>query len=251
MENVRFFGTYRVPKDKTKTMTLAALRLGYRGIDCAELYRNEKFVMEAVLEFLDERKDVTRDDLFITTKIRKFSPEDVNERVSIFKKIDCLLIHFPTTEYVETWKALNEYVKNNNLNIKHLGVSNFKTEHLEAISSLPYSIYCNQIEITPFWKRNDIVLYCKKNNIKITSHSPLVKGEKKDNSVLQRLSVKYNCSWANILLAFCFQQNYIPLPRSCNEEHLKENLTIPTLDWIDIQSLENLDEQFATHPQYK
>lgn len=243
-------GTYRVPKDKAFEVVLSALQLGYRRIDCAELYRNEKQVASAINVFCEEKK-IDRKEILVTSKIRFFSEETVKDRLKIFGELYCLLIHFPTEGYLETWNKLNEFVKTNNLPILNLGVSNFKEEHLLSLLSSEHIPYCNQIEASPFWNRNDIVKLCKQMGIKITAHSPLVKTEKKDHPVLVSLSTKYSCSWAQILLAYSFQKELFPIARSCNVEHLKDNLILPVLDWKDVSVLDGLDEQYATHPQYK
>jgi len=250
-DTCRTFGTYRVPKDKAFTTTLNALRLGYRGIDCAELYRNENFVASALKTFLEESK-TDRNEIFLTTKIRKFTPENVNDRIKIFGEIDCLLVHFPTEDFVDNWIALNNYVRDNNLPIRFLGVSNFKVCHLQSLIDSKAPIpYCNQIEASPFWNRDDIATFCKNIGVKITAHSPLVKSEKKEHPILSSIAEKYKCSWAQVLIAYSLQKEFVPIVRSCDVEHLKENLSFPTLDWTDMNILDGLDEQYATHIQYK
>lgn len=250
MSSIPQIGTYRVPKDKAYDVVLSALRLGYRRIDCAELYRNEKQVANAINVFCEETK-TNRNDILVTSKIRFFSEEAVKDRLQIFGQLYCLLIHFPTEGYLTTWNSLNEFVRKNNLPISNLGVSNFREEHLLSLLESSYVPYCNQIEASPFWNRSDVIKLCKQMGIKITAHSPLVKTEKKEHPVIVSLASKYECSWAQILLAYSFQKELIPIARSCNAEHLKENLTLPVLDWKDVSILDGLDEQYATHPQYK
>lgn len=265
-------GTYCVEKECTENVVYECLKSGVSAIDTAELYKNETEVMSALKRYMNEynRK---RSEFFIVTKIflrqkkekedeskeireeeKKLIIEKIHARLEIFEEIDCLLLHFPTVRFLSIWNFMHSYIRSNSLPIRHLGVSNFKVWHLEELlntnSPLPF---CNQIEASPFWNRDDIVAFCQKHNILITAHSPLAKGRKAENQILQQIAQKHSCSWAQVMLAFLFNKGYYPIFRSKNKDHVEENLKLPTLSWEDMNLLESISKEeppFATHQQY-
>jgi methylglyoxal/glyoxal reductase len=254
------FGTYRL-HDNTYNSVIEAIKSGYTHIDTAPLYRNESIVGDAI-----KNSGVCREKLFITTKISRNELKSNDIRKSIQRSlidlkvdyIDLLLLHEPI-DFLNNWEILSEYFKTEGKGIiKNIGVSNYKVEHLEHILNNEDGVkiikpYCNQIELNPFIHRNDISDYCNKNKIKIVAHSPLAKGEKLNNKTLLYLESKYSISPAKLMLQWNTENNNIIIPRSKNVKHIKDNLVnynLANLDKDDIDLLNNLDEQYSTHPKY-
>nr|QBK88421.1 MAG: aldo/keto reductase family protein [Mimivirus LCMiAC01] len=271
------FGTYRLDNETTYKMVKEALKLGYRHIDTAQLYRNEESVGKAINDIInDKSNNIRREDIFITTKI--WLSNIKNGRKGIIKSImnslaklnvsyiDLLLIHKPVNKKVlESWSVLediyNGKIKGLNGNIKRIGVSNFNIKHLQIIMKssnkcehrerVPVKPYANQVEITPFCKQKEIVDFCEKNNIKIISHSSLTKGHMFHHILLNELEEKYKRSSAQILLKWAILKRYCVLPRTSNKEHLKENFNLNfCIDSKDIEKLDNINEFYSTHKIY-
>lgn len=257
-DNTLTFGTYRLDDHTAFNMIIEAVKLGVKSIDTAQLYRNEKSVGDALLYLKPDEEHMPK----ITTKIHrndiKAAAHDVCAIEKSFEKsiknlpfIDSVLLHSPEDGFVEAWKQLCA------LQCKYktfkIGVSNFGIVNLEAlkIAGLQAPAY-NQIEITPFNQCRDLSLYCTDNNIVITSHSCLTKGEKLENETLKRIANKYSCTSAQILIKWCLSKGYTPIARTSSLEHLQENINAHKilLNEDDLQQLSSLEEGFQTHPQY-
>lgn len=243
----QFFGCYRLkPGDETYTSVSCALKVGYRAIDTASLYKNEEDVGRAVRDFAIER-----DSIFIQTKIwdadQGYHSTITALRSSLkrlgFHYVDSLLIHSPRkgrASRQETWKAMS-YLRDIGL-VRHIGVSNFGKEHIEEI--LPYGLpFVNQIDCSPFNQRLDLIQYCKDRGILIQAYSPLTRGMRLQHPVLLDIAKKYGSSPAKILLAFSNQICHSFAVKSCNAEHIKENYGgRPLLSEADMNALRQLEE---------
>lgn len=247
-------GTYRLDPATTYKIVSEGLKMGYRHIDTAALYRNEESVRKAI-----ENSRISRDDIFVTTKITKRDIEKRNVRdgflASLHKlgSIDLILLHCPTKEWKEGWKQLIE-LKREGL-VRYIGVSNFSAPHLlELISELRKLPYCNQIELTPFLPRDDIQKLCTQNNIRVVSHSSLTKGYALHKKILDPISTETGLTKAQILLAWNLQKNVVILPCTTNIKHLQENYeTIHKKDKLTDQHMDLMDrikDRVATHPQW-
>jgi diketogulonate reductase-like aldo/keto reductase len=249
------FGTYRLG-DKTYTSLEHAFISGYRSIDTASLYKNEHFIGQ----YLNENQ-INRDELWITSKLNPKIFINTNDDIikSINKTLedlntkylDLYLIHCPKEEHIiKCWDILESYYKQGIF--KHIGVSNFDINHIEIIknfSTIP--IYTNQIELSPFIKRPKLINYMNDNNIIISAHSSLAKGEKFSDITIQNISKKYNKTPAQIMLKWALINNYYIMPRSSNEQHIKENLLLDfEINDEDINELNNINITHITHPQY-
>lgn len=237
------FGTYKLDSKTAYHMVRLALSKGYRTIDTATLYNNEEAVGKAVNLSGIERKEI-----FLITKVQK--SDIMNNRIkqavlaSIQKlgKIDLVLLHVPTLNYIQAWRVLQE-IKQWPC-IGDVGVSNFDINMLQNLYPKPKY---NQIEITPFYTRNVLVDYCKLHNITILAHTPLTKGIKLGHSVLHDIASKYDITPAQVMISWSVQQGFIPLVRTSNYDHLLENRETVKLDDEDISILNGLDEHFMTH----
>ena len=246
------FGTYRLHK-KTHDSVVNAIKIGYRHIDTAPLYKNEAEVGTTLSECGVDRKHI-----FVTTKISRKELETnklVESICDSLKKIntdyiDLLLLHEPI-DFEKNWGILCDYYETKGRGVvRNIGVSNFNKTQINTISGR-HIPYCNQIELNPFLHRDDLVESCRQKNIKIVAHSPLAKGEKMDNKILNDVAEKYDISPAQAMLKWNYEQGNIVIPRSSNPEHIKENFSflnrhIPKI----FNELNSIDLQYSTHQKY-
>jgi diketogulonate reductase-like aldo/keto reductase len=251
------FGTYQVTKtDITKILPIV-LQHGYVHLDCAHLYKNQKNIGNVLSQ--EDFKNI-RSKIWITSKIDLFSIADRKVETCMAQilsdlntpYLDLVLLHAPSTpeNNLAAWMVLEQFKKMGK--IKNIGVSNYKESDLDALLQETKSIpYTNQLEVTPFITRDKLINYCNEKNILISAHSPLTKGYKLNNPHLVDIAKKYNSTPAQILIQWSKQKKYIVLPRSKQPEHIKENFNINfTISDSDIKSLDNLNENYATHSKY-
>lgn len=256
-------GTYKLKNgDDTYEIIKQALQLGYRHIDTASLYCNEKSVGRAIKD-----SGVPREEIFITTKIQRFDIYKGEKKMikSVEKSfrnlqvdyIDQVLLHAPLEEKIEeSWKILEQIYQKNEGKIKHIGISNFNIGHVQRVLKVcQVKPYTNQVECSPFLLRSQLIDFCRTNSIKIVAHSSLTKGEKFDDPIITQMAQNYNTTPASILLLWGAAKGYTIIPRTSNTEHLVENLgcfdSSTDLTCADIETLDSLDShQFATHPKY-
>lgn len=213
------FGTYRVNDIETiKT----ALRVGYKHIDTAELYKNELLVKQAINEVCDK--------IYITTKISKKSiysekiKESWDERIKIFGTIDLMLLHVPSKNPLKDWSTMCELYARDSEYVKWIGVSNYEIDDLEKIKNCKFMPACNQIEISPFCTNAKLVKYCNDNNIKIIAHTCLTNATKFDNELLLEISSSLGITVQNLMLSWAQAQGYHVIPKSLSYSHMYENL---------------------------
>ena len=251
------FGTYRLG-DNTFNSLDNALKNGYRSIDTASLYKCEHLIGQYLKE-----NEINRSDIWITSKLNPkiMDKSEGDILASIYKTLsdlntnylDLFLIHCPNNENtnIKCWSIIEQLYKNGTF--RHIGVSNFSVEHLEEIknfSSTP--IYTNQIELSPFLKRPIVCDYMKKNNIIISAHSSLAKGEMFDNITIKNIANKYKKTPAQIMLKWGLNNNYHVMPRSSKNSHIIDNYNINfELNDDDMEELNNIDITHITHPKYK
>lgn len=246
------FGTYRLHKKTTDSVSYA-LKSGYRHIDTAPLYKNEAEVGAAL-----NRCGIERKQIFVTTKISRneLKTNSIEESIkNSFEKlnldyIDLLLLHEPI-DFENNWQLLCDYYETKGKGkIRNIGVSNFNEIQIEKICSKK-APYCNQIELNPFLHRDKIIEKCKEKNIRIVAHSPLAKGEKMDDKTLIKVSQKYSITPAQAMLNWNYEQGNIVIPRSSDNNHIEDNLDLNFQTQQSIfEELNNLDQQYSTHPKY-
>lgn len=230
------FGTWQLSGLGGRDSIQTALQAGYRLLDTAQVYNNEKEVGNAMLE-----SGITRQNIFITTKIRPSDSSQIEsliqERLELLKLeyIDLLLIHWPadnTRETVDMWQRFVE-AKQSKL-IKHIGVSNFGMELLEHITqqtSVAPSV--NQIEVNPLEYPRDLIEYCHNRGIVVQAYSPFGKGPLLENDQIESIAKKYDVSCAQLIIRWSIQHNLVPLPRSENPEHIVTNIDVFNFDITD------------------
>lgn len=240
-------GTFLLAPNDAYNSVLNALKLGYRMIDTANIYLNEKSVGRAIKDSGIDRKEI-----FVSTKLWPTEYTNPNAVEETLKRlgldyIDLLFIHQPTKNWEEGYKTLIKAYKEGK--IKSIGVSNFEGKYIEKLLKeydvIPQVMQC---ECHPFFAQDDTRIILNKHDIKLMAWYPL--GGKDNMSILSNkiittLSKKYNKSSAQIILRWHIQMGFIVIPGSKNIEHIKDNLNIfdfelSSDDIAKIDSLNNI-----------
>lgn len=243
------FGTYKSGDDEeTAKIIKNALNLGYKMIDTASFYNNEVGIGNGIKE-----SDIDRKDIFIVTKLWN-DDHGYDNTIEAFNKslnnlqvdyIDLYLIHWPNKLNAETWRAFEHLYETGK--VKAIGVCNFKVEHLEELKKTAKIMpMVNQVEIHPFSTKNNIINYCKDNNIKVVAWSPISRGRVLSNELMIDLSQKYKKSIVQIVLRWHMQKGVIPIPKSSNENRIRENIDIFDFEISseDMKAIDSLDEGY-------
>lgn len=240
-------GTWNLRGNECEKVVENAIKIGYRHIDTAQMYGNEKEVGKGI-----KNSGVDRNELFITTKL--CSPNTTyNSVISGVKEslknlqlnyLDLVLIHEPYASSLEMYKALEDLqVKGL---IKHIGVSNFNRKQMDNLlkncTILPYA---NQIENHIFYQREEYVKYLQSKGIKVVAWSPLCADITKitKNQTINEISQKHGKTPAQIALKFLLQRGIYIIPKSKDPKRLEENFNLNfTISEDDMNTLKGLDE---------
>ena len=248
------FGTYRLTGNEGIKSIEDALQIGYRHVDTAQVYDNEKEVGTAIM-----KSGINREEIFITTKI--FPPDFKNLIAAVegsLKKlktdyIDLLLLHWPSDD--ESNKQGIDYLNEaiNKGYTKSIGVSNFNLDQLsKAVAQAP--IICNQVEYHPYISQQKMLTYLRGNNMFLTAYSPLAKGKVIKDATLQEIARKYKRTTSQVVLRWLIQQGDIAvIPKASSTERIKENLNIFDFELTDEDMLEIFklsNEQRITNPAW-
>ena len=226
------FGTNVLQGQSGITAIETALKTGYRLIDTAQSYGNEEEVGQAVAD-----SGLSREDVFITTKIKEKnqgyqktidSLQDSLEKLQL-DQVDLALVHWPSRENfdlsIETWKALIDLREQGK--VKAIGVSNYTSDLIQRTMDASGVVPAvNQVEFHPFLFQKALMDYCQDNEILIESYCPIARADLVEKPVLQRLAEKYNKSPVQVILRWHLEHNLVPIPRSTDPDHIKENLEI-------------------------
>lgn len=224
-------GTWRMEGGTCRDAVSTALDLGYRHIDTAQAYGNERQVGQAI-----EHSDVDREDVFLTTKVwpmhrkRTDIVNSVNESLTKLgtEYVDLLLIHWPNplASTGEVMRTLSD-LQNDGLT-RHIGVSNFGVEQLEeARNEATVDVFTDQLQFHPFNPQEELLEYCRENDVLLTAYSPLAHGGAMHDHVLTELGKKYDKTPAQVALRWVTQQEkVVTIPKSTSEKHLKQNLDV-------------------------
>ena len=242
------FGVYQIPDyEECKKSVLNAFETGYRLIDTAASYFNEKAVGDAIKESGIDRKE-----LFITTKlwIQDAGYENAKKafEVSMNKLnidyLDLYLIHQPFGDYYGSWRAMEELYEQGK--IRAIGVCNFYPDRLyDLIIHNKIAPIINQIETHPFFQREDDNKLMKEYNIQIQSWGPFAEGRNYifNNETLKKIAKKYNKTSAQVILNWLIKRNVVAIPKSVHKERIIENFNIFDfeLDDNDMNEISKLD----------
>lgn len=231
-------GTWRLTGEDCRQAVRTALELGYRHLDTAQEYGNERQVGTAL-----RNSDIDRDAVFVTTKLgrRNRGYDDVRRSVeeSLAKLgtdyVDLLLIHWPnlTTPLGETLAAMNELVDAGK--VRHVGVSNFDLDKLaRARERSEHDILTNQVQYNPYWSQTELLDYCRIHDIALTAYSPLAHGGVLDDPILEGIAGRHGKTAAQVALRWLVQQpNVVTVPKATTREHLAENIDVFDFELTD------------------
>ena len=242
------YGVYLIPNDgETEKCVLEALKLGYRHIDTAHAYQNEKEVGSAV-----KKSGIPREEIFITSKlwIKEFGEgktllaiDKMLKRLDL-EYIDLILLHFPYEDYIGAYKDLEKAYKQGK--VKSIGISNFENEKFEELcEKAEIKPVLNQVELHPYFQQNELRKRMEKYNTKIEAWAPLCHSMTnlfKEETIL-KLSEKYKKTPAQIILRWDIQRGIITIPKSQNPERIKENISIFDFELTEgeIKEIDGLD----------
>ena len=231
-------GTWRMTGPTCRRAVSTALDLGYRRVDTAQAYGNEREVGAAI-----DVADVDREEVFLTTKLdagnRDHDAVLDSTRESLDKLrteyVDLLLIHQPNpiADLEETLGVMDELVDDGA--VEHIGVSNFDVERLHrAREHADAPILADQVQYHPFWEQTTLLDYCAINDVMLTAYSPLAHGGAVDDDVLRDIGARYGKTPAQVALRWLVQQeNVSTIPKSTSPEHLEANLEVFDFELTD------------------
>jgi 2,5-diketo-D-gluconate reductase A len=226
------FGVYQVPPEDTADAVSTALEIGYRHIDTAEMYGNEKGVGEAVA-----RAGLDRGEVFVTSKLNNgFHRRDDALRAfdqSLadlgFEYLDLFLIHWPLpgidVDYIETWKAMEEIYASGRC--RAIGVSNFQAHHLRRLfSQAEVRPAVNQIEVHPYLTQEELRAFDADHEVVTEAWSPIAQGKVLGDPVVQRVAERYSRTPAQVVLRWHVQRGDVVFPKSVSRERMQENFAL-------------------------
>ncbi|UXU68665.1 aldo/keto reductase [Mammaliicoccus sciuri] len=249
-------GVYKIEDADVERVVHTAIAAGYRAIDTAWFYKNEK-ALGAALKTLN----INREDLFITTKLwNDFQGYDAtikafNDSLESLQLtyIDMYLIHWPCPEdgfFIETYKALETLYKEGK--IKAIGVCNFKEHHLDKLLAETEIVPAvNQVEFHSLFNQKALQAYCESKGIKLMAWSPLMRGgEWLNNADLQSIADQYNKTVAQVIIKWHLQQGRLVIPKSQNDNRIRENFDVFDFELSD-EDLAKIDQLNTDERQFR
>jgi 2,5-diketo-D-gluconate reductase A len=252
------FGVFLVKPEDTAEAVTTALEVGYRHIDTAEMYGNEREVGEAIA-----KSGLSRGEVFVTSKLNNAShrPEDARRAFGQtlealgFDYVDLFLIHWPLPmkydgDFVSTWNTLGEFYRDGRA--RSIGVSNFQAHHLRRLhagSDIPPAV--NQIEVSPYLTQNELRLFCAEHQIAVEAWSPLARGgELLADPEVTRISRKTGKTPAQVVLRWHIERGHIVFPKSVTPARIRENFDIFDfeLSGDDVAAISSLNRDQRTGP---
>lgn len=227
------FGVFQIEPDQTAAAVRAALEVGYRHIDTAEMYGNEKEVGQGVRD-----AGVDRGEVFLTSKLNNglHRPDDARKAFDATLSalgsdyVDLFLIHWPLPtlyngDFVSTWKTLEEFAADGRA--RSIGVSNFQPAHLDRLADAAQTVPAvNQIEVHPYFTNDEVRAYGKAHNIATEAWSPIAQGKVLNDEVITGMAKALGKTPAQVVLRWHIQRGDIVFPKSVSPERVKSNFEI-------------------------
>jgi len=245
------FGVFQIEPEDTARAVSEALEVGYRHIDTAEMYANEKGVGEAI-----RASGLDRADVFVTSKLNNgfHRPDDARRAFQAtlaelgFDYVDLFLIHWPLPtlydgDYVSTWKTLEELARDGLA--RSIGVSNFQVEHLERLAAECDVVPAvNQIELHPYLLNEEVRAHGEAYGIATEAWSPIAQGKVLDDPAITAIADRLGRSAAQVVLRWHIQRGSIVFPKSSTPARIKENFELFDfeLDPADVERIAALDK---------
>jgi 2,5-diketo-D-gluconate reductase A len=251
------FGVFLVEPEQTVAAVSTALEAGYRHIDTAEMYGNEREVGEAIA-----RSGLDRADVFVTSKLSNdaHQPDDARRafdetlKALGFDYIDLFLIHWPLPtrydgDYVSTWRMLEEFYRDGRA--RSVGVSNFQPRHLRRLHAeceVPPAV--DQIEVNPYLTQEELRGFCAEHQIAVEAWSPLARGHVLTDAVIQSIAGRTRKTPAQVVLRWHVERGDIVFPKSVTPDRIKENIDIFDfeLSGADVEAITVLNRDERTGP---
>ena len=232
------FGTWLINGEECTRSVASAIDIGYRHIDTAQTYENQKEVGRGI-------KGIDRDKLWITSKLwrdsytRERVPDAVDQMLDELQidYLDLLLIHWPDKEIpiAESLEAMQKAVDAGK--VRCLGMSNSTERHLQDCLDTGVNVVMDQVEFHPYLYQKDLLTWCKSKGIVVTAYSPIGHGTVLDDETLLEIGKKYGKSAAQVSIRWLLQQGMVVIPKSVHKERQIEN--------ADVFDFELTDEEVA------
>ena len=249
------FGTFQITPETTKAATLAALEAGYRHIDTAEMYGNEKEVGEAIAA-----SGLARSDIYVTSKLNNGFHDRADALAAFdrtlealgFDYLDLFLIHWPLPavgDYVATWKAMEEMHQSGR--VRTIGVSNFQQAHLQRLFDETDTVPAvNQIEVHPYLTQDSLRAFNTEHGIATEAWSPLAQGAVLSDPVITEIANRLGKTAAQVTLRWHLQRGDIVFPKSVTRSRVDENFALFdfTLTDADVSAISGLNRDERTGP---
>src|SRR5262249_34344210 len=236
---------------KTQQAALEALAVGYRHIDTAHIYGNERDVGEAI-----RRSEIPRDQVFVTSKLwntdhgydRVLRAFDKTLGEMGFDQLDLYLVHWPVQGLrKETWRAMETLQREGRC--RAIGVSNYTVRHLsELLASCQIPPAANQVELHPFLYQQELISFCIQNRIAVEAYSPLAKAQRMDDPTLRDVAQGHGKTPAQVMIRWALQHGLIAIPKSVRKDRIRENANVFDfqLSAVEMERLDALNEDLRT-----
>ncbi len=243
------FGTFEISEDDAERCVAEAIEVGYRHIDCAEAYWNQKEVGKGL-------KGIDRDKLWLTSKLWRgeYTKEKVPEACDRMLRhldidyLDLWLIHWPDASVPigETLEAMHKCVDQGK--VRCLGVCNATTHHLKDIFDVGVPIVNLQIEIHPYLYQTELIDFAWKNKLAVTGYSPIARGEILKDETVKAVASAHNKTAAQVSLRWLLQKGIIVIPKSVHKKRMEENAAIFDFELsdADMATLDGLHKGYRT-----
>lgn len=242
-------GVYDMYNAEAEKAVEDALEIGYRLIDTASLYKNEKEIGNAI-----RKSPVPRQEIFVTTKLgngdqgydNTLKAFDTSMKLLNIDYIDCYLVHWPIRgKRKESWQALERLYADKR--VRSIGVANYLIPFLEELQNYATEVpVLNQVEFSPYLYLKELLDFCQQRNIQLQSYTPLVRGKKFNDPRLLAIAARHVKSPAQIILRWNIQHGVSAIPKSSNKIRLQENFDIFDfqLSEKDINEMDSWNENY-------